>query len=85
MPRSSAVERPAVNLEVGGSNPPGAATDLEMSLVAEPEMLTRLRILMRAKGYRFERGIEGAEVVERMFRPDGSLAMVARRPATEKA
>lgn len=44
--------------------------------MSNSELIQNLRAVMIARGYRFEDS--DAEV--RMFRPDGTLAMVVRRP-----
>jgi hypothetical protein len=48
----------------------------EIKKAAEAEALRR--------GYTFTETREGDELVRRMYRPDGSLAMTARKPAPLK-
>ena len=46
---------------------------------AKEPPLEYLKDLMRSRGYTFTETVEAGERVERMFRPDGSLAVTARK------
>lgn len=54
--------------------------------MSEPEQVKEppseyIKDLMRSRGYTFTETVEDGERVERMYRPDGSLAVTARKAA----
>jgi len=50
----------------------------EHEQVKEPS-LEYIKFVMRCRGYTFTETVEAGERVERMYRPDGSLAVTARK------
>jgi hypothetical protein len=46
--------------------------------------LSVLKALAQAMGYRFEQIDTDTEIIERMIRPDGSVAVTATRKRSEK-
>ena len=46
----------------------------------DPVLLLRVKAEAERRGYWFEETEEDGQLVVRMFRPDGSVAVTARRP-----
>lgn len=49
------------------------------------ELLAFLKGAAKARGYRIDREETATEIIERLIRPDGTLAMIARKPKEEVA